>query len=36
MKKERTVKCPKCGQLVWDKATIDQRLSKCWKCGTRF
>lgn len=28
--------CPKCGEKTWDKATADQRLNKCWNCGTRF
>ena len=28
--------CPKCGETVWDKATLDQALNKCWKCGQRF
>ena len=30
------VKCPKCGEPVWDKAGADQRLNKCWGCGWRF
>jgi hypothetical protein len=30
------VKCPGCGKTVWDIATIDQRLNKCWECGLRF
>lgn len=29
-------KCPECGEDVWDEATIDQRLNKCWKCGLKF
>ena len=28
--------CPKCGSGVWDRATQDQRLNKCWGCGLRF
>jgi len=28
--------CPKCKKEIWDKATIDQRLNKCWECGTKF
>lgn len=28
--------CPKCGREVWDKASADQRLNKCWGCGLRF
>lgn len=28
--------CPDCNQPVWDVATIDQRLNKCWSCGLRF
>ena len=30
------IKCPGCGKLVWDIATQDQRLNKCWECGLRF
>ncbi len=32
----KTVFCPECGVLVWDVATIDQALNKCWGCGLRF
>jgi hypothetical protein len=32
----KRVVCPKCGKKVWDKVTVDQRLNKCWSCGTRF
>ena len=28
--------CPKCGELVWDVATADQHLNKCWNCGLKF
>ncbi len=28
--------CPQCGDVVWDVATLDQRLNKCWECGLRF
>ena len=31
-----TKKCPECGAVVWDVATVDQRLNKCWMCGLRF
>lgn len=30
------VACPRCGAEVWDRATADQRLNKCWGCGLRF
>lgn len=30
------VTCPKCGKEIWDKATVDQRLNKCWGCGHRW
>lgn len=30
------MKCPKCSNKIWDKATKDQALNKCWKCGLRF
>jgi transcription elongation factor Elf1 len=30
------VNCPRCGEQVWDTATVDQRLNKCWGCGLRF
>jgi predicted RNA-binding Zn-ribbon protein involved in translation (DUF1610 family) len=30
------IKCPKCGKVVWDVATADQHLNKCWECGLRF
>jgi hypothetical protein len=29
-------RCPECGEIVWDVATIDQHLNKCWKCGLKF
>lgn len=29
-------RCPRCGGEVWDAATADQRLNKCWNCGLRF
>lgn len=28
--------CPDCGNHVWDVATVDQHLNKCWNCGLRF
>jgi hypothetical protein len=34
--KESSKKCPKCGEDIWDTSTVDQRLNKCWNCGTRF
>lgn len=33
---EKKLKCPKCNGDVWDLATVDQRLNKCWDCGVRF
>jgi hypothetical protein len=30
------VECPECEEPVWDIANRNQRLNKCWKCGTRF
>lgn len=34
--KEMEITCPSCNGVVWDIATIDQRLNKCWGCGVRF
>jgi len=31
-----SVKCPECGKPVWDVATVDQALNKCWNCGARW
>jgi len=28
--------CPKCKQEIWDVATPDQRLNKCWQCEIKF
>jgi len=33
---ERSLTCPRCGSPVWDQASPDQRLNKCWECGLRF
>ena len=30
------VECPGCGEVVWDTATVDQHLNKCWACGLKF
>lgn len=30
------MRCPKCNAEVWDVATVDQHLNKCWECGLRF
>lgn len=35
-KEKPPVVCPKCGEPVWDVATVDQRLNKCHNCGLRF
>ena len=35
-KKGAEVKCPNCGKPVWDVATVDQALNKCWDCGTKW
>ena len=35
-KTEEQLRCPKCNEKVWDKATVDQQLNKCWECGLRF
>ena len=31
-----TIHCPRCNKIIWDHATVDQRLNKCWECGLRF
>lgn len=28
--------CPECKAVVWDTATVDQHLNKCWGCGLKF
>lgn len=33
--REKTIKCPKCKERIWDKAK-DYRLNKCWRCGLAF
>jgi hypothetical protein len=35
-KKEAAMLCPNCLMEVWDVATIDQHLNKCWDCGLKF
>jgi len=30
------VKCPNCKKIIFDVATVDQRLNKCWECGLKF
>ena len=35
-KRTAAVKCPECGKDVWDVATVDQALNKCWNCGARW
>lgn len=34
--KNKFIVCPDCDEPVWDIATVDQHLNKCWKCGLRF